>query len=243
MRSILIVLFALAAAVQCTSQCKPHIAPVPSYDFGKEPAHLPVPKGAALPLHDFVSYKRNLQPGLTLSIYSRFEPGYLSLADGIILTREGDPPRIIPLRSLTEFVGSTYKGDPLAYNALSVTEACDRDRAIFLVAFHWNGDILSPETGILLIPGSTGVRVMTTPAISGGVIQLSRIGPLHLRLWSSLNEGICNACETRYTISDYDLRDGSPALARRVRTRRTYTSGDPLFDDRLGVRLLENKHP
>lgn len=240
-RYLTLLLLALAAAT-AAAQCTPTIAPVPLYDYHQEPAHLSLPPGTVLPPHHFLSYKRQLMPSLAIGIVTRFEQEAFSMDDGLLLSEAGSPPRLIPLSTLPEF-RAHWEASDIAYTALSVTETCDGPHPVFLIAFHWVGDMLAPEVGLLLLPGDHGVTLRTVPSISGGVIQLSRSGPLRLRLWSSLNEGLCNACETRYSIRDYALQDGQLVLLHTQRTSKLYTSSDPMFDDRIGVSFLPDAAP
>jgi len=51
-----------------------------------------------------------------------------------------------------------------------------------------------------------------------------------------LHEGNCNACETAYQITEYEIRNGKPVRTRRYRTRHLYDSGN--FDDRRRIRFI-----
>ena len=80
-----------------------------------------------------------------------------------------------------------------------------------------------------MIPTAEGYEVSTLPMFRGGVVDVSKADPLHLKIWENLEEGICNACATRYRITEYKIRDGKPVRIRQYRTRRLYTTGN--FDD------------
>lgn len=117
-----------------------------------------------------------------------------------------------------------------------MTRACASGGPIYFVTMQWMGDIISPALAFILVPSAQGYDVSTLPSFSGGVVDVSRANPLHFRIWDSLHEGACNACETAYRITEYEIRDGKPVRTRQYRTRRLYTSGN--FDDERRIRFI-----
>jgi len=103
---------------------------------------------------------------------------------------------------------------------------------------QYRGDEISPALLFVLVPSAHGYDVTDLPEISGGVLEVSRADPLHLRTWDNLHEGECNACETHYQITEYEIRDGKPVRTRRYRTRHLYDSGNYIFDDRRRIRFI-----
>jgi hypothetical protein len=100
------------------------------------------------------------------------------------------------------------------------------------------GDETSPALVFTLIPSATGYKVSTLPMISGGVVVVSTNNPLHFKTWNNLHEGSCNACDTAYRITEYEIRDGKPVRIRNYRTRHLYNSGNYIFDDRRRIRFI-----
>jgi hypothetical protein len=134
----------------------------------------------------------------------------------------------VTLRNLPEF----RREDSFfseAFTTLYVTRACASGGSIYFVTMNYMGDEISPALVFTLVPSAQGYEVSTLPMISGGVVDVSIADPLHLRVWENLEEGGCNACETAYRITDYEIRDGKPVRIRQHRTRHLYTTGD--FDD------------
>ena|ERR1035438_8409716 len=93
----------------------------------------------------------------------------------------------------------------------------------------------SSDLFIALTPAGDSYSLRPLPLVAGGVLDLSRSDPLTVRTWTNLFEGSCNACPTRYEISEYKLGDGPPKRIRRYRTHKLYNSDDALFDDRLRI--------
>ena len=88
-----------------------------------------------------------------------------------------------------------------------------------------------------MVPTGDGYRLTPLPIVAGGVLELSKSDPLLLRTWNNLFEGSCNACPTRYGITEFKLVEGIPQKFRSYRTRKLYGSDDALFDDRLRIHL------
>jgi len=156
---------------------------------------------------------------------------------GFVIKRDGKVVQSEALRDLPEF--RSY--DPSfsfsdGFYTLAVTRACAREGPIYFVTMQWMGDEISPALVFILVPLAQGYGVSTLPSFSGGVVDVSRADPLHIRIWDSLHEGACNACETVYRITEYEIRDGNPVRTRQYRTRHLYDSG--MFDDRRRIRLI-----
>jgi hypothetical protein len=124
------------------------------------------------------------------------------------------------------------------YTALAVTKACTGDSPLYFVSMQRWGDEISPAFLFTVVPTGDGYKISHLPAISGGVLEVSTSNPLNLRAWDSLHEGDCNACETHYLITEYQIRHGKPVRTQRYRTRRLYDSGNYIFDDRRRIRFI-----
>lgn len=235
--AILSFCFTLAACAQCT----PRVVDMSDTLPDAKSIRLPAPRGVTLPEEDFVTWSYELKPGLKLSLYSR-QDGQFILADGLILTKASAPAQVIPLTTFHEFTDG-YGTDrmDIGYFPMALATACDAHRPVFLMTFHWLGDVTSPQVSLLLLPGGDGVQIISMTPLSGGTVELSRSGPLHLRTWDNLHEGSCNACETHYEIRDYVLRSGRLIETRHRRSFKRITSSDPLFDN-PGVRFVESRH-
>ncbi|MGA3044289.1 MAG: hypothetical protein ABSF54_26240, partial [Bryobacteraceae bacterium] len=107
--------------------------------------------------------------------------------------------------------------------------ACASGRLVYFVTMKYMGDEISPALVFTLVPSAQGYEVSALPMFGGGVVDVSAADPFHLRIWDNLNEGGCNACETAYRITEYELRDGKPVRIGQRRTQHPYTTGD--FDD------------
>ena len=123
------------------------------------------------------------------------------------------------------------------FEALSVAQICSGDKPYYFIAFGYRGDMTSADLFIAIIPASDGYRIIPLPNVDGGVLKLSKSDPLLIRTWSDLFEGGCSACDTRYEIVEYTLKDGTPQKLKSYRTRKLYSSDDALFDDRLRIHL------
>jgi hypothetical protein len=91
------------------------------------------------------------------------------------------------------------------------------------------GDEISPALVFALVPSAQGYEISTLPMIRGGVVDVSIANPLHIWIWENMEEGGCNSCETRYWITEYEIRESKLFRIRAYRTRRLYTTGD--FDE------------
>jgi hypothetical protein len=116
-----------------------------------------------------------------------------------------------------------------AFTTLYVTRACASEGPIHFVTMKYMGDEISPALVFTLVPSAQGYKVSTLPMISGGVVDVSTADPLRLRIWDNLHEGDCNACETAYRITEYEIKEGKPVRIRQHRTRHLYTSAQ--FDE------------
>jgi hypothetical protein len=147
---------------------------------------------------------------------------------GFVIERDGKTMQSVTLRKLPEF----RREDSFfseSFTTLYVTRACASGGPIYFVTMKYMGDEISPALVFTLIPSAQGYEVSTLPMIRGGVVDVSMADPLHLRIWENLEEGGCNACETAYRITEYEIRDGKLVRIRQHRTRHLYTTGD--FDD------------
>lgn len=111
-----------------------------------------------------------------------------------------------------------------AFTTVSVTRACASEGPIYFVSMKYMGDELSPALVFVVVLSAQRYQVSSLPMFSGGTVDISAADPLHLMVWNNLNEGMCNACETPYQITKYEIRDGKPVEIRRQRTRHTYSS-------------------
>ncbi len=158
---------------------------------------------------------------------------------GFEITRDGKVMQSEALRDLPEF----RSDDPNfsfsdGFFTLAVTRACASGGPIYFVTMQWMGDIISPALVFIIVPSAVGYDVSNLRSFSGGVVDVSRGNPLHFRIWDSLHEGSCNACETAYRITEYEIRDGKPVRIRQYRTRHLYDSGNYIFDDRRRIRFI-----
>ena len=208
------------------SQCKNQSIPLP----------LPPMKGTSEP-RDFVRYKYSLSSSDSLLIRSH-EDTETSIGPydlGFAIERDGRTLQNAILRKLPEFQHEESFFSE-AFTTLYVTRACASEGPIYFVTMKYMGDEISPALVFILVPSAQGYEVSTLPTISGGVVDVSTANPLHIRTWDNLHEGACNACETAYRITEYEIRDGKPIRIRKYRTRHNYTSGN--FDDRRRIRFI-----
>jgi len=221
-----ILISALWPATAVLSQCNNQITLVPL-----------TAQKVASKARDFVRFRYSLSASDSLLIRSHedTETSIGPYDTGFVITRDGSVLQRISLRELPEM----RREDPDfadSFTTLAVTRACESGGPIFFVTMQYGGDEISPALLFALVPSAHGFEVITLPMISGGVLEVSRADPLHLRTWDNLHEGNCNACETAYQITDYEIRDGRPIRTRRHRTQRLYTSGN--FDDRRRIRFI-----
>jgi hypothetical protein len=153
---------------------------------------------------------------------------------GFVVTRDGKTVQSVSLWQLPEFQGDPSFSE--GFTTLAVTRACASGGPIYFVTMQWMGDETSPALISILVRTALGYSISTFPSFSGGVVDVSKADPLHIRVWSSLHEGACNACETAYRITEYEIRNGKPIRTRQYRTRHLYTSGD--FDDIRRIRFI-----
>lgn len=219
---VLVALFLISAlrpATLALSQCNNRITLVP----------LTAMK-AATKSRDFVRFRYSLSTSDSLLILSH-EDTETSIGPhdtGFVIKRDGKTIQSEILRQLPEFQGDSSFSEN--FYTLAVTRACTSRVPIYFVTMQWNGDEISPALVFILVSSAQGYEVSSLPSISGGVVDVSMANPLHFRTWDSLHEGACNACETSYRITEYEIRDGKPIRTRKYRTRHNYTSGN--FDDR-----------
>jgi len=194
---------------------------------------------AARKARDFVRFRYTLSASDSLQIQSHedIETSIGPFDTGFAITRDGKTTQSVVLRNLPEFRREdSYFAE--AFTALAVTRACTSPGPIYFLTMQYTGDETSPDLPFILIPSAQGYVISTLPMISGGVLEVSIADPLHLRAWNNLGEGSCNACETAYQITEYEIRDGKPILTRKYRTRHLYASGAYIFDDRRRIRFV-----
>ena len=215
----LILIFSSWPAKLAFAQCNNHSTPLP----------LPDMKAASKP-RDFVRFKYSLSASDSLLIRSH-EDTQTSIGPydlGFVIKRDDKVLQSVTLRKLPEF----RREDSFfseAFSTLYVTSACASGGPIYFVTMKYMGDEISPALVFVLVPSAQGYDVSTLPLFDGGVVEVSKANPLHIRIWENLEEGGCNACETRYRITEYEIRDFKPVRIRGYKTRRLYTTGD--FDD------------
>jgi hypothetical protein len=183
---------------------------------------------AASKARDFVRFRYSLSASDSLLIRSH-EDTETSIGPydiGFVIARNGNPLQHFSL--LPEFEEDS--------STLAVTRACSGGSPVYFVTTQRWGDDISPALIFVIAPSADGYDVSTLPTISGGILEVSRADPRHIRTWDSLHEGDCNACETAYRITDYEIRGGKPIRTRRYRTRHVYVSGN--FDDRRRIRFI-----
>jgi len=216
----------LWTAISAFSQCGNQITLVP----------LP-PQKVATKSREFVRFKYPLSESDSILIRSH-EDTNTSIGPydrGFVIMRND---HILQSMSVNTALKSQHKAPDIADNVttLAITRACAAQSSIFFITMQYMGDEISPALLFVLVPGERGYVVSNLPTISGGILDVSKTNPFHLRTWSNLHEGNCNACETAYEVADYEVRDGKPVQTGRYRTRRLYTSS--MFDDRRRIRFI-----
>jgi hypothetical protein len=192
---------------------------------------------AANQARDFARFKYSLSASDTLLIKSHedTETSIGPYDTGFAIARNGTVIKRIILRDLPEMP----RDEPdyaNSFTALAVARTCGNGGPAFFVTMQYQGDMTSPALPFVVVPSVEGYTVSTLPMISGGVLEVSRSNPLHIRTWDNLHEGNCEACETAYEVTEYEIQNGKPVRTRRYRTRHQYTSG--AFDDRRRIRLV-----
>ena len=188
---------------------------------------LPIsPMRAASKPRDFVRFKYSLSSTDSLLIRSH-EDTETSIGPydlGFLITSNGTTLRNVTLRNLPELRREdSYFSE--AFATLAVTRVCGSGEPIYFVTMKYMGDEISPAIVFVVVPSAQGYEVSALPMFSGGTVDVSTADPLHLKVWHNLNEGMCNACETAYRITEYQIRDGKPVRIRQYRTRRLYSTG------------------
>ncbi len=183
---------------------------------------------AAARARNFVSYRYALNATDTLEILSHedMETTIGPYVLGFRIERDGKLLKKELLGELPEFTQAPLGAEEIDnFFAMAVARACASEGPFYFVSLHWNGDVISPALVFLVVPSPDGYEVSLFPSLSGGTVEISRKDPHQLRLWTSLHEGECNACETAYSITEYEIRERKPVKVRQYRTRHLYTSG------------------
>jgi hypothetical protein len=225
---VLTLIFALRPATLALSQCSNQITLVPIKAMK-----------AASKARDFVRFSYSLSTSDLLLIRSHedTETSIGPFDTGFVITQDGKVLQSVTLRKLPEFRGLEPEYSE-SFITLAVTRACTSKGPIYFVTMQYMGDMTSPALLFTLVPSAHGYEVSTLPMISGGVLEVSRADPFHLRTWDNLHEGECEACETAYEITEYEIRDGKPVRSRQYRTRHLYNSGYYIFDSRRRIRFI-----
>lgn len=221
----LILIWVISLNASAHSQCTNQITLVPFRAFT-----------ASSKPRDFTRFKYSLSNSDSLLIRAHEDPE-TSLGPydtGLVIKRNGSLLQRISIRQVPEIrrEDADYAN---SFTTLAVTRACGGDAPTFFVTMQYQGDMTSPALLFVLIRANGRYLVSIPPMISGGVFEVSRTDPLHLRTWDNLHEGNCEACETAYEITDYLIRNGKLVAMGKHRTRRFYTSGE--FDDRRRIRF------
>jgi hypothetical protein len=210
---------ACSSAPLALTQCKNLITPVPHHAM----------KAASEP-RDFVRFRYSLSTFDSLLVQSH-EGAETSIGPydfGFVIEREGKTIQNVTLRKLPEFRHQDSFFSQV-FTTLYVSRACASGGPIYFVTMKYMGDEISPALVFTLVPSKQGYEVSTLPMIRGGVVDVSMADPHQLRIWENLEEDDCNACETAYRITEYEIRDAKPVRIRQYRTRHLYTTGD--FDE------------
>jgi hypothetical protein len=218
---------ALSVSTALLSQCDDHINPVPQY--------LMKPTGHA---RDFIRFRYPLSASDSLQVKSHEEFGSsMGTYDiGFSITRSGAILHDTLLRKLHEMP----RDEPdyaNSFKTMATARACGSKGVIFFVTMQYQGDMTSPALLFLIVPTGDGYQVSTLPMLSGGVLEVSKSDPFHLRTWDNLHEGGCEACETAYEVTDYEVRDGTAVRLKKFKTRHMYTSGNARFNE-LRIRFV-----
>lgn len=221
-----LLLWFLFPTAKTIAQCKSQTTLVP----------LPAMK-AASKARDFARFKFSLSASDSLYVRSH-EDDETSIGPydiGLEITRNG---RILQ-RTLLRNVPEIRHEEPEyaeSFRTLAISRACSGAEPIHFVTLQYRGDITSPALLFVLAPNTGGYLISTLPLISGGVFEISKSNPLQVRTWDNLHEGICEACETHYEVTAYEIRNGKPIKGKQYRTKRLYTSAD--FGDRTRIRFM-----
>jgi len=192
---------------------------------------LPVsPMKAASKPRDFISFKYAMSTSDSILIQSHEDTettiGPYDL--GFLIRHDGRTVRSVSLQKLSEF----RREDSFfseAFMTVAVSSACTNGKVVYFVTMKYMGDEISPALVFVIVPSPQGYKVSALPMFSGGTVEVSKTNPYSLRVWDNLHEGECNACETAYQITEYEIRDGKPIRTKRHRTRHLYSSGQ--FED------------
>jgi hypothetical protein len=129
------------------------------------------------------------------------------------------------LRDLPEFQRGEFQSADDAFWTVAITRACASEGPIYFVTMKYMGDEISPALVAVVIPSPERYIIFALPMFSGGTVDVSTSNPFHLRVWHNLNEGECNACETAYRITEYEIQDGRLVQTRQYRTKHLYSTG------------------
>jgi hypothetical protein len=225
---MIVLIYGVGHATPARSHCKNSITLVPL-----------TPQAETTGPLSFVRFKYPLSSSDILIVRSHEDGAPTGAANdtGFIIMRNHSVLQRLSLKQISEI----RREEPdYADNfvPLAVTRACGDEGPIFFLTMQYSGDRTSPTLFLVLVPSARGYEVTALPMISGGVLDVSRTNPLHLRTWDNLHEGQCEACETAYQLTEYEIRSGKPAQTRQYRTKHLYTSGYRIFDDRRRVRFV-----
>lgn len=223
----LIVVASILVANTAFAQCKSEVTLVVFKTRHLHRYDDQIPKG------DYVSYAYQLSATDELLFVVHATPIGPHVRE-LLITRNGLTAQRILMRNLPELRNDTFYAEN--FTALTVTRACANNTPIYFVAMGYAGDITSGDLYFIVVPMDSDYKVSALPVTSGGTIEISRSNPFNIRTWDNLHEGSCNACETRYRVADFTIKDGIPIKTRRYRTHRLYTSGQ--FDDLRRVRFI-----
>lgn len=141
-----------------------------------------------------------------------------------MIARVGKTIQNVTLRGLPEFRHEdSYYSE--SFTTLAVTRACASEGPIYFITMQYMGDEISPALVFAVVPSAKGYEISALPMFSGGTLDVFATDPLHVRVWDNLHESECNACETAYRVTEYEIRDGKPVRTRQYRTRHLYSSG------------------
>ena len=222
---ILLILMAFCASVCAVAECSNKITLVP-LTVWKSPKQS----------RDFVRFSYSLTATDSLLAHDDPERSVGSYDTGFAITRNQGILRKVTLQNLPELRGDSLFAENS--NTLAITRARTSGVPVYFVTLGYEGDMTSPDLFLAVIPNADGYEISALPKVSGGVLDVSRSDPLHLRTWDNLSEGECNACATRYRVTEFQVQDGKPVRIRRFRTRHLYSSDEAMFDDRRRVRFI-----
>lgn len=205
----------------CLAQCIPEITPIP-----KPAAQTTSPSNKML-------YRTDLSASIKIGIFTVASANVSQPAQTEI--RITQDQKLLKVINVNRYFNLDEDDET---QPLALARGCITGKPVYILSIGMCCDMTAGDLYMIFTADEHGIKISRLKPVSGGTLDISRSDASILRTWNNLFEGSSNADLTHYEIATYKVTDGNAQLAGRRKTKNRYSSGSPIFDDRLRMRFV-----